>query len=147
MNGVCVYVYVLQCRLSQIQRKPCSWLNIFTEKEKIYHFNHIQNLDLLASLLIWLLMLKIHNNINRMISHFHLNGDLCAYTSPLHSTKMLPGASVLVTGVKFQFQRCFLHVLTDTKFGLSKVQMISLCLSFLSLSFFFLVRVCVCVIT
>lgn len=39
-----------------------------------------------------------------IISHVHLNEDLYVYTSPLHSTEMLQGASALATAVEFQFQ-------------------------------------------
>lgn len=55
-----------------------------------------------------------------IISHINLNEDLCAYTSPLHSTKMLQGANALATAAECQFQRSFLNANTNIKSDLRK---------------------------
>lgn len=62
-----------------------------------------------------------------MIPHFHLNEDLYAYTLALHSTKMLQGASILVTGVEFQFQDITDYFISQKLHDFSVHQFILLC--------------------
>lgn len=63
-----------------------------------------------------------------MIPRFNLNGDLYAYTLALYSTKMLQGASILVTRVEFQLQDIIDNFISQKLHDFSVHQFIFLCM-------------------